>query len=1025
MYSKKINQLATNLNPQNTDLLPIGDATTGQLKTTTYGALSGITEDGVISGGIVTWTGTGLVFNISACIYILNGVRYTSPFSTLTLAAADPTNARIDVFAVNTSSQVVVIQGTPAVNPIEPEGDTATTLGLTNVTINAGATTPNGVTRDLIYDENASSPTEWNKTIQASVPNANFSYNAADTSQFNTGTKSLRITSGNYSSLSNFNKGSIINIADYNSLSFAIRLTSSFGTRNFQINFYNGATSIGFYRINTVNTVGFNGNLLNAWQKITIPFSLISFNQNKFTIIEFQTGPTSITYYLDTICLNGGINNPSGTTSTNSFGFVNGTTGTATSTQATDTLSIVGSGLISTSATGKTLTISLPASGTTNYITKYTPNGTSLGNSLIFDNGTSVGIGTASPSSANLLQVEGVIGANTTKTYADGSTLSANVGSIQGAVSYSFGGNVTIPNSIVTSANLASTNFTFTSTGTVTQNQSGGIRAIANMFSQLQFSGSVSGTITHVANIRGAAPYSVSSATLTISNYYGLLLENSATFAPIVATNRWGIYQEGASDGNYFAGDLTFNKLAGTGTRNVVADANGLLSTQTGTQSTALLDVFTSSLKGLAPASGGGTTNFLRADGTWAAAGGTNIYNSDGTLTSARTLTSGGFNLTFTGSNTAATGIARGILLNQTLIASSNYDYLIGLDINNTFTNGAFTNVLNVGIRAKGSYLQVPNTDGLQIGFHSGNTPTTQSNIAITNSGTGGSGTYQAFPVMTGQRNIFIVGTTIPSGLGSPTISGNDNIIIGKASIGNPHSGTYNTLINTGNVSLSSGAGNTGIGPYALKGITTGSNNIHITSNGGAGNGGFGTAISNTIFIGDPVKTNNNNTVAGDIVICTPYSIGNVFWFGGKSDSADVVFNIPTRAGSTNAAGHTSTTRAGIATGTGEAGKIVFQHSTPVASGSTLQSAFTDTLSLERLKIYTPSTVSVIIGGNTANASALLQVDSTAQGFLPPRMTTTQKNAIGTPAAGLIVYDTTLNKLCVRTASAWETITSI
>jgi len=39
----------------------------------------------------------------------------------------------------------------------------------------------------------------------------------------------------------------------------------------------------------------------------------------------------------------------------------------------------------------------------------------------------------------------------------------------------------------------------------------------------------------------------------------------------------------------------------------------------TGTQATTLLDTFTSSLKGLAPASGGGTTNFLRADGTWAA----------------------------------------------------------------------------------------------------------------------------------------------------------------------------------------------------------------------------------------------------------------------------------------------------------------------------------------------------------------------------------------------------------------------
>lgn len=39
----------------------------------------------------------------------------------------------------------------------------------------------------------------------------------------------------------------------------------------------------------------------------------------------------------------------------------------------------------------------------------------------------------------------------------------------------------------------------------------------------------------------------------------------------------------------------------------------------TGTQATALLDTFTSGAKGLAPASGGGTTNFLRADGSWAA----------------------------------------------------------------------------------------------------------------------------------------------------------------------------------------------------------------------------------------------------------------------------------------------------------------------------------------------------------------------------------------------------------------------
>lgn len=63
-------------------------------------------------------------------------------------------------------------------------------------------------------------------------------------------------------------------------------------------------------------------------------------------------------------------------------------------------------------------------------------------------------------------------------------------------------------------------------------------------------------------------------------------------------------------------------------------------------------------------------------------------------------------------------------------------------------------------------------------------------------------------------------------------------------------------------------------------------------------------------------------------------------------------------------------------------------------------------------------------GTFTDVASSRLTVNSTTQGFLPPRMTTTQKNAISSPAAGLVVYDTTLNKLCVYT-TAWETITSI
>jgi len=88
-----------------------------------------------------------------------------------------------------------------------------------------------------------------------------------------------------------------------------------------------------------------------------------------------------------------------------------------------------------------------------------------------------------------------------------------------------------------------------------------------------------------------------------------------------------------------------------------------------------------------------------------------------------------------------------------------------------------------------------------------------------------------------------------------------------------------------------------------------------------------------------------------------------------------------------------------------------------------------------RFSVYAPGTDTtlfrvqvngnVLVGTTTDVASSKLTVESTTQGFLPPRMTSAQKNAIATPASGLVVYDTTLGKLCVRGAVSWETITSI
>jgi hypothetical protein len=71
---------------------------------------------------------------------------------------------------------------------------------------------------------------------------------------------------------------------------------------------------------------------------------------------------------------------------------------------------------------------------------------------------------------------------------------------------------------------------------------------------------------------------------------------------------------------------------------------------------------------------------------------------------------------------------------------------------------------------------------------------------------------------------------------------------------------------------------------------------------------------------------------------------------------------------------------------------------------------------LQKSLIVAPSSSTAI------NASAVMQADSTTQGFLPPRMTTTQKNAIASPAAGLQVFDTTLNMMSYYNGTIWVSI---
>ena len=127
------------------------------------------------------------------------------------------------------------------------------------------------------------------------------------------------------------------------------------------------------------------------------------------------------------------------------------------------------------------------------------------------------------------------------------------------------------------------------------------------------------------------------------------------------------------------SGQATLAQLPSIGTLTVLGNVTGGTAVPTAlskTQLTTLINPFTAALSGAAPASFGGTTNFLRADGTWASPPGAG----SGSVTNFSFTNGGGFTGTVTSPSTtptlslvgALTGDITGSLTATVLSATSN-----------------------------------------------------------------------------------------------------------------------------------------------------------------------------------------------------------------------------------------------------------------------------------------------------------------------------------------------------------------
>lgn len=252
--------------------------------------------DGLLDGGDVTWTGTGLIFDVTAASYSIEGVLYSSPQTQITLSAAHPTEDRIDVFYVDNTGAVGFLTGVAEPNPVKPQVDPATQLELTSVYIPAGSSVP--LLNVLqIYNENI----EWVGS-QVGFDSVDF----GDTADPQLGTvdiNAINSTNGDYLLFTN---GSTVDLSFYQTLSLFAKLKAVIpASSSFHASFFNGAT-----QVSAEVNIPFNPNNITSYQGVSIPLNLFSYTNNnvdRLRIRYITSGGAYAGFFMDNIYLQSGL----------------------------------------------------------------------------------------------------------------------------------------------------------------------------------------------------------------------------------------------------------------------------------------------------------------------------------------------------------------------------------------------------------------------------------------------------------------------------------------------------------------------------------------------------------------------------------------------------------------------------------------------------------------------------------------------------------------------------------------------
>lgn len=240
------------------------------------------------------WTGTGLIFDVTADAFPINGVSYPATPAQVTLDAADGALDRIDlIVAIKPVDPLTVgtvgkITGTPASTAlvVPPNFDPSLHYVIKQITVRAAATIPEGASNTQVYGD----VTTWTKTLTA-----NLTENTSDPSE---GVNCIEATNSLTTDKANFLAPAPLSSGSIDMLTFDLKLKES-AAGFLDLYFYLGSVLVKRYYIFSGSNGYDSANL--SYQTIKILKSDLNIDLQNIDNFDLKLHADISGYYLDNV----------------------------------------------------------------------------------------------------------------------------------------------------------------------------------------------------------------------------------------------------------------------------------------------------------------------------------------------------------------------------------------------------------------------------------------------------------------------------------------------------------------------------------------------------------------------------------------------------------------------------------------------------------------------------------------------------------------------------------------------------